>query len=110
MGTGRAADGVKEPATNRVDPAYDVERRHACTLADLVGTLGPGVLRVAVAPTLREPDGLAMSSRNKYLAGPLRAQATVLWRAIQRARAAARAAVRPLPAARLKNDLKNFID
>ena len=39
-------------------------------------------LRVIVAPTVREADGLAMSSRNKYLAGDLRRQATVLSRVI----------------------------
>ena len=40
-------------------------------------------LKIVVAPTLREADGLAMSSRNKYLDGDLRAQALVLWRCIQ---------------------------
>ena len=35
-------------------------------------------LKIVVAPILREPDGLAMSSRNKYLDGDLRAQALVL--------------------------------
>ena len=44
-------------------------------------------VKVVVAPTVREKDGLAMSSRNKYLTGDLRRQATVLWRAIQIARA-----------------------
>lgn len=39
-------------------------------------------VRVIVAPTVREKDGLAMSSRNKYLEGDLRRQALVLRRAI----------------------------
>src|SRR6202142_4311873 len=47
-------------------------------------------VQILVAPTLRERDGLAMSSRNKYLTGDLRRQATVLWRAIQIAKFAAK--------------------
>lgn len=66
-------------------------------------------LRVMVAPIFREADGLAMSSRNKYLVGDLRVRAPVLWRSLQKARAEVRNAARPLPAARLKAELKRLI-
>ena len=39
-------------------------------------------LQVVVCPTVREPDGLAMSSRNSYLSPRERAAATVLYRAL----------------------------
>jgi pantoate--beta-alanine ligase len=67
-------------------------------------------LKIVVAPILREPDGLAMSSRNHYLTRDRRRQAVVLRRALQRARAAVRQAARPVPAARLKADLKQFVE
>lgn len=65
---------------------------------------------IDVAPIFREADGLAMSSRNKYLVGDLRRQAVVLFRAIQKVQTAVRENSRPLQSARLKADLKKFIE
>ena len=43
-------------------------------------------VRIVVAPTLREPDGLAMSSRNQYLSAAERLAAPCLYHALQLAR------------------------
>ncbi|HPD26196.1 MAG TPA: pantoate--beta-alanine ligase, partial [Candidatus Marinimicrobia bacterium] len=42
--------------------------------------------QIIVAPIVREPDGLAMSSRNVYLAPEERQQAPIIFKALQAAR------------------------
>jgi pantoate--beta-alanine ligase len=66
-------------------------------------------VKIVVAPTLREADGLAMSSRNKYLTGDLRRQATVLWCVIQMARATVKKS-KTFPAAKLKAAVKKLVE
>jgi pantoate--beta-alanine ligase len=65
-------------------------------------------VQIVVAPTRREADGLAMSSRNKYLVGDLRQQATILWRAIHIAKSNIKE-YKFAFAEDLKSDLRFFI-
>jgi pantoate--beta-alanine ligase len=80
--------------------------QQAAVIQRMVADLNfPG--KIIVAPTLRERDGLAMSSRNKYLDAEQRAQAVILFHALQAAKAAV--AKKPVAAAQLKKDLQEFI-
>jgi pantoate--beta-alanine ligase len=82
--------------------------QQAAVVKRMVRDLNFGI-RVLVAPTVRAPDGLALSSRNQYLTPSQRRQATVLWRAIAHAQRRVRAARRELPAARLREELARLI-
>jgi len=69
------------------DNAYfgQKDAQQALVIQKMVKDLNMNV-RVIVCPTMREPDGLAMSSRNVYLTTEQRKQATVLNRSLQLAK------------------------
>jgi len=66
-------------------------------------------LKLVVAPTRREKDGLAMSSRNKYLSAEERPQATILYRALKLAKEVVLSSRSPNYADVLKTELAALI-
>jgi pantoate--beta-alanine ligase len=67
-------------------------------------------VKIVVAPTVREKDNLAMSSRNKYLNEDERAQAPVLYKAIQKAKEILKKTPGSVDSNRLKEELTRFIE
>ena len=93
-------DGVATVVTKLmalVRPAVAVfgqkDFQQAALIRRLVEDLNLGA-RVLVYPTVREADGLALSSRNAYLSAAQRRAAPVLFRALQAGRGAVGAGVR----------------
>ena len=64
-------------------------------------------LEVVGVPTVREPDGLAISSRNVYLNPEERQAAAVLWKALSRAQELCNQGIRSCPD--IKNEMSRII-
>lgn len=92
----------------RPDKAYfgQKDAQQAAVIRRMTEDLNFGI-EIRVCPTVREADGLAMSSRNAYLSPEERGQAGVLYKALSEARAAAAAG--ETSASRLRRLIKKAI-
>jgi len=66
-------------------------------------------VRIVVAPTVRGRNGLALSSRNRYLTTAEHEQATILYNTIRAARVAVKNAASPLPSVALRRKLIRLV-
>ena len=85
--TGVATVVCKLLAVVRPDRAYfgQKDAQQCAVVRRLNADLDLGA-EIVVCPTVREPDGLALSSRNKYLGPAERKAATVLYRSLKLAK------------------------
>ena len=67
-------------------------------------------VKIVIAQTVRDKDHLALSSRNARLTQEERAQAPVIYRAIQKAKETLKKSAGSVPAGRLKAELTQFIE
>ena len=90
---GKARPGHFRGVTTVVDKLFAITKPHVAVFgqkdaqqAAVVKKMARDLnfdLEIIVGPTVREPDGLAMSSRNVYLSAEQRAESTVLYRSLQ---------------------------
>jgi pantoate--beta-alanine ligase len=80
--------------------------QQTCVVRQMVRDLAVPI-EIVVCPTVREPDGLAMSSRNRYLSPAERRQATALSRALEEAERLASAGQRD--ARRVAEAMRNIL-
>ena len=66
-------------------------------------------VKLVVAETHRELDGLAMSSRNRYLTPSERTQATVLWKSLEDLRTYLKQIGKPISATQLEQRVRRLI-
>jgi pantoate--beta-alanine ligase len=82
------------------------DAQQAVIIERMIQELGFPV-EMEVCPTVREPDGLAMSSRNAYLSPSERAGATVLYRSLCHAATLIRSGI--LDAARIEREMREMV-
>lgn len=106
-------DGVATVVTklfNIVKPHFAVfgqkDYQQLTVISRMVKDLNMDIMIIGV-PTVREPDGLAMSSRNSYLTSEERKSALCLYKSIQKAQEMVLGGERD--AERIKEEIKRFI-